>query len=129
MRLRGSRRRAGYSSQQPPANSVIDFFASLTPPFAFSLKKPDLITGGTGEFADATGTLFTEGSGAILSVDPSCLRLGTHYLQGEHQTAIGAPTGVMAAQLDAPSGTGHAFGVPTLKEHQAYSPLMGVAAS
>jgi hypothetical protein len=49
----------------------VDSSASPRPPFPFSLSKTDSITGGTGEFAGATGTLTTEGTGAILSIDPS----------------------------------------------------------
>lgn len=44
---------------------------SAGPPFAFNLSKTDSITGGTGEFAGATGTLTTAGRGAILAIDPS----------------------------------------------------------
>ena len=44
-------------------------------PFAFDLSKTDTITGGTGEFAGATGPLTTEGRGAILAIDASTHRV------------------------------------------------------
>jgi hypothetical protein len=67
----------------------IDFSTSPTPPFPFSLSKTDTITGGTGEFAGATGTLTTEGRGAVLAVDPSNHVFG--WVQIKYEAKINLP--------------------------------------
>ncbi|MFY9529430.1 MAG: hypothetical protein WAR24_11015 [Candidatus Acidiferrales bacterium] len=67
----------------------IDFSTSSTPPFPFNLTKTDSITGGTGEFAGATGTLVTEGSGAILSIDKSHHVFG--WVQIKYEAKIKLP--------------------------------------
>ncbi|MGB2887874.1 MAG: hypothetical protein WBC04_09270 [Candidatus Acidiferrales bacterium] len=67
----------------------IDFSASPAPPFPFNLSKTDSITGGTGEFTGATGTLTTEGSGAILAIDPSHHVFG--WVQIKYDARINLP--------------------------------------